>query len=350
MTVDLSPEIIRLLLVLATTIAAHFAARMFIRRIEKATALTSNIWDDALIEAARRPLPFFIWLTGTFFVLRLIHMQTGERLLEYVAEAQMVSVVACIAWFLIRLTHSVADSVAKAQSINGVEVDRTTIDGLSKLIRVTILLISALVILQSLGFSVSGVLAFGGVGGIAIGFAARDMLANFFGGLMIHLDRPFNVGEKIRSPEKQIEGTVEYIGWRHTRLRADNTNVIYVPNSVFTSIVVENITRMSNRRIQETIGLRYEDIGKADVIAAEIKSMLASHPSIDASRDIIVAFDRFADSALNLTLITFTNKILATEFHATKHDILLKIAAIIARHGADFAYPTQTVHIAKEVL
>ena len=115
-------------------------------------------------------------------------------------------------------------------------MDYTTVDALSKLGRFSVVIIAALVILQTLGFSISGVLAFGGIGGIAMGFAAKDMLANFFGGLTIYLDRPFTVGEWIRSPDKAIEGTVEYIGWRHTRVRAFNKNPIYVPNALFTTI------------------------------------------------------------------------------------------------------------------
>jgi len=85
------------------------------------------------------------------------------------------------------------------------------------LLRASIVITAALVILQNLGFSISGVLAFGGVGGIAVGFAAKDLLANFFGGLTVYMDRPFVVGDWVRSPDKNIEGTVEHIGWRLTR-------------------------------------------------------------------------------------------------------------------------------------
>ena len=114
-------------------------------------------------------------------------------------------------------------------------------------------------ILQSLGVSVSGLLAFGGIGGIAVGFAARDLLANFLGGLSIYLDRPFTVGDWIRSPDREIEGTVEEIGWRMTRIRTFDQRPLYVPNSIFASVALENPSRMNNRRIYETLGIRYED-------------------------------------------------------------------------------------------
>ncbi|MDP1646427.1 MAG: mechanosensitive ion channel [Thiobacillus sp.] len=141
-------------------------------------------------------------------------------------------------------------------------------DALSKLGRMSVVIIAILSILQTLGVSLAGVLAFGG---IALGFAAKDLFANLLGGLTIYLDRHFTVGEWIRSPDKRIEGVVEYIGWRNTRIRAFNKNAIYVPNALFTNIIVENPSRMTNQRIKETIGLSFLDIGKMAAIDADVK-------------------------------------------------------------------------------
>ena len=98
---------------------------------------------------------------------------------------------------------------------------------------------------------------------------------------MIHLDRPFKVGDWICSPDKQIEGTVEEIGWRQTRIRAFSKRPIYVPNSIFMHIVVENPSRMSHRRIYETIGIRYDDIHAIAAIVDDVKKMLMNHEEID---------------------------------------------------------------------
>lgn len=108
----------------------------------------------------------------------------------------------------------------------GDEVDHTTVDALVKLARLVTFVAGVLIVAQTLGFQITGLLALGGGGGIAVGFAAKDLLANFFGGLTIYLDRPFVVGDWIRSPDKALEGTVEYISWRHTRIRAFNKNPI----------------------------------------------------------------------------------------------------------------------------
>ena len=341
----LSPEGIRLLLVLAATIAAHFIARRGLQHAEHVASRTNNIWDDSLIEAARRPLPVLIWLAGISFALHLLHRQTGEQLLEYIAPARNIGVVICISWFLLKLIRELANNIVAARTQTGEEVDRTTVDGLSKVSRIVVFVVAALAVMQTLGFSISGVLAFGGMGGIAVGFAAKDLLANFFGGLMIHLDRPFNVGESVRSPDKQIEGKVEQIGWRQTVIRSPNMTPIYVPNSLFTSIVVENPSRMSHRRIREVIGLRYDDLDKMSAIVEEVKFMLQSHPGIDTEHAVIVAFDQFADSSLNFIIQAFSLATEAPRFHAIKQEVLLQVATIVAKHGAEFAYPTRTLYL-----
>jgi MscS family membrane protein len=226
-------------------------------------------------------------------------------------------------------------------------VDHTTVDAVSKLARITVLVIAGLVIMQHLGYSIAGLLTFGGIGGIAVGFAAKDILANFFGGLTIYLDRPFAVGDWIRSPDKEIEGTVEYIGWRHTRVRAFNKNPIYVPNALFTTIVVENPTRMTNRRIKETIGIRYDDVARMAPIVADVRAMLEHHPEIDTSQTLIVNFNTFGPSSLDFFIYTFTKTREWVRYHEIKQDVLLKVADIIARHGAEIAFPTHTVHMAE---
>ncbi|MDZ7735419.1 MAG: mechanosensitive ion channel family protein [Gammaproteobacteria bacterium] len=199
--------------------------------------------------------------------------------------------------------------------------------------------------MQTLGFSISGVLAFGGIGGIAVGFAAKDMLANFFGGMMVYLDRPFSVGDWIRSPDRDIEGTVEEIGWRLTRIRTFDKRPLYVPNYVFNTVSIENPSRMLNRRIREVIGVRYDDAGKIADIVGDIRDMIRNHPDIDINQTLIVNFDAFASSSLNIFVYTFTKTCDWVEYHRVKEDIMLRIIDIIDQHGAECAFPTTTIHV-----
>jgi MscS family membrane protein len=224
-------------------------------------------------------------------------------------------------------------------------IDETTVRAVGKLLRGAVIITAVLISMQLFGYSISGLLAFGGIGGIAMGFAAKDLLANFFGGLMIYLDRPFSVGEWIRSPDQEIEGTVEDIGWRLTRIRTFDMRPLYIPNAVFANISVENPSRMSNRRINETLGIRYEDIHSMNSIVAGVTTMLLEHPDIDANQMMIVNFNKFNASSVDFIVYTFTKTTDWIDFHRIKQDVLLKIASIVAAHNAEIAFPTSTIHL-----
>lgn len=339
------PLLIQIFLVVLASALVSIVAQFLLRHAEKIVSLTRHNWDDALIQAAKRPLPVIIWLLGTAFAVSLVGKETGAVIFDAVRPLRNVGVVICLGWFLIRFVHHATDNIVATRKAKGEEVDLTTIDALSKLARLTVIIVATLLTMQVLDFSISGVLAAGGIGGIAIGFAAKDLLANFFGGLTVYMDRPFSVGDWIRSPDKEIEGTVEYISWRHTRIRAFNKNPIYVPNALFTTIVVENPSRMTNRRIKETIGIRYEDIGVLGAIVTDVKVMLQSHPEIDATQTLIVNFNTFGPSSLDFFIYTFTKTREWACYHEVKQDVLLKVADIIDQHGAQIAFPTRTVHL-----
>jgi MscS family membrane protein len=343
------PWVPQVMIALVVTVAAGFFAEFALRQAKRLAAKTETHWDEALVATASKPLQTLIWLVGLSFAANIVGKATQLPLLDAVPVIRDIGVIVCLAWFVLRFIGRAGRNVVEARTAAGEEVDRTTIDALTKLGRLVIVIIAVLTTMQTLGFSVSGLLAAGGIGGIAVGFAAKDLLANFFGGLTIYLDRPFSVGEWIRSPDKSIEGTVEYISWRHTRIRAFNKNPIYVPNAVFTTIVVENPSRMSHRRIKETVGIRYDDLAKMPAIVSDVKNMLREHTDIDTTQTLIVAFNEFADSSLNFLIYTFTKTTVWVEYHDVKQDVLLKVADIIAGHGAEIAFPTRTLHMAESV-
>jgi len=327
------------------TIVANQVAQVLLRHAAKATARTTTVWDDALLRSANRPVLAAMWVIGLGFMARVMQNQVENRFIEEAIEVRNVLLIACVAWFAVRFTGRVSRNIVEQRKARGEDFDLTTVDALGKLTRLVVIVVAVLMAAQTFGFQITGLLALGGVGGIAVGFAAKDLLANFFGGLTIYLDRPFGVGDWIRSPDKSIEGTVEYISWRHTRIRAFNKNPIYVPNSVFTTIVVENPSRMSHRRIKETIGVRYDDFSQVAPIVADIKAMLRSHPGIDQTQTLIVNFNQFGASSLDILIYTFTRTIVWVEYHEVKQDVLIRIGEIIGRHGAEIAFPTQTLHV-----
>jgi MscS family membrane protein len=337
--------IIQVFIVVLVMLVVNFVQKRALARIHERTLKTSNLWDDAFIGAMQRPITLMIWVLGLTFAADIINDHTDTSLFDIVPAIRDVGVMASIIWFLVRFIRAAEDNVLAKAKDEPDGVDETTVIAIGKLLRLSIIITGALVILQTLGFSISGVLAFGGIGGIAVGFAAKDLLANFFGGLMVYLDRPFSVGDWVRSPDKSIEGTVENIGWRLTRIRTFDKRPLYVPNSVFTSIAVENPSRMTNRRIYETIGIRYEDAGKMEAIINDVVAMLKDHEEIDTSQTLIVNFNSFAPSSLDFFVYTFTKTTNWIRFHEVKQDVLLKILNIIEGHGAEVAFPTSTLHV-----
>ncbi|NOX92927.1 MAG: mechanosensitive ion channel family protein [Gammaproteobacteria bacterium] len=337
--------IIQIFSMVFVALLADFVQRRILRSLAKRFERTRNLWDDALLEAIRQPLSLLIWVLGGSFAAQIAAAQTEAEIFVIVEPVRDVLVIVALTWFLVRFIRQAEGNIIAARETKGEPVDVTTLDAITKLLRLSVIITAGLVMLQTLGFSISGVLAFGGVGGIAVGFAARDLLANFFGGLMLYLDRPFSVGDWVRSPDREIEGTVEHIGWRLTLIRTFDKRPLYVPNSVFANIAVENPSRMTNRRIYETFGIRYEDIGKMSAITADVETMLKNHPAIDKTQTLMVNFVSCAPSSVDFFVYTFTTTTVWTEFHVIKQDVLLKIVNIVEQHGAEMAFPTSTVHV-----
>ncbi len=292
------------------------------------------------MHAVRSPVSWLIWLWVLSQCAEILFNHFTTFNIPEFNEFRDLLIISMFIWIGVRVINQVEHQV-----LQNPKRDATTVSAVAKVARLFLITIGAMAVMQNLGLSLSGLLTFGGVGGLIIGLAAKDLLSNFFGGLMIYFDRPFKVGDWIRSPDRQIEGTVERIGWRMTVIRTFDQRPLYVPNSVFSSIVVENPSRMFNRRIKETIGLRYEDADKMAVIVTEVKHMLETHPEIDTHRTLMVNFDTFGASSLNFFIYTFTKTTVWARYHEVKQDVMLKIVDIVQKHGADFAFPTQTLYM-----
>ncbi|MGI9228727.1 MAG: mechanosensitive ion channel family protein [Gammaproteobacteria bacterium] len=337
--------VVQVFVVVFITLCCVWLQKRMLGKLQRRLEKNKTYWDDALVAAAAKPLSMLIWLIGLLLAAEIAKGQSDAVVFDAIGPIRDVGVITILSWFMVRFVRNAEEAMIRQRLQIGEPFDRTTAEAIAKLLRISIVITASLVILQNLGYSISGVLAFGGIGGIAVGFAARDLLANFFGGLMIYMDRPFDVGDWIRSPDREIEGTVEQIGWRLTRIRTFDKRPLYVPNAVFTTIAVENPSRMSNRRIYETIGIRYEDMNKMAAITDEVKAMLQTHPDIDARQTLIVNFVEYAPSSLNFFVYTFTKTTEWVRFHEIKQDVMLLILNIIEKHGAECAFPTTTVHL-----
>ncbi len=326
-------------------VIADLVARTMLAQLMKQAEKTHMLWDDVFLNSFSRPLLFLIWLAAGYWLIQLIEQHFSIVVIGDNNPLPKLVPVILMAWSCLRFLKRLEQVLVMPDRMKK-PMDPTTVGALGRLLRLIVSIIIVLIIMQSYGYSISGILAFGGIGGIAVGFAAKDLLANFFGGLMIYLDRPFKVGDWIRSPDKQIEGTVEDIGWRQTRIRTFDKRPLYVPNSTFASISVENPSRMTNRRIYEYVGVRYDDAAKVTRIIEAVKLMLEQHPEIDTRQTLIVNLDRFAPSSLDFFVYCFTKTTIWIRFHEIKQDVMMQIVKIIEEEGGEFAFPTTTVHLA----
>ncbi len=225
--------------------------------------------------------------------------------------------------------------------------DPTSARAVARALKAAAVCLILLIFGEHFGIGLSGLLAFGGIGGIAIGMASKDVLSNIFSGVMLFFDRPFRIGDWVSSPDRNIEGTVVEIGWRITKIITFDHRPLYVPNAVFSAISVENPGQMTNRRIKTTIGLRYEDADRLQPIVEDIRAMLKKNEKIDQDQTLLVYFDAFAGSSLNIMVYCFTKTTRWAEWLEAQQEVYLAIIAIVHGRGADFAFESQTLYIEK---
>jgi MscS family membrane protein len=183
------------------------------------------------------------------------------------------------------------------------------------------------------------------VGALAVSWAAKDIVANFFGGLMIFINRPFARGEWIRSPNKNFEGVVEKIGWYMTQIRTFDRRPMFVPNQLFIDAILENPGRMYNRRIKFDLGIRYDDMAVLQAVREGIERMLKAHADIDHSQTLMVHFVEYGPYSLNINIYCFCRTTNWAEYRRVQEDVLLRVGQIVTDLGAEIAFPTQTLHL-----
>lgn len=333
------------------TLFLFFIKNKLINVIFALSQKTNTVYDELILFSIKTPSTYLIIFGYIFVITDYFNKNEVLNLSFSLSSAVFSLIVIIISWSLLRGLNyylQLKPFTKNLSSEDDITLITETYEIVVRILKILVVVITALIIMQEIGLSISGLLAFGGVGGLIVGLAAKDLLSNFFGGMMIFFDRPFRVGEFIKSPDRNIEGIVEKIGWRLTVVRTFSKNVLYIPNTAFSSIIVENATRMSNRRINETIGIRYDDLIKITDIIQDVNNILESNPDIDQTQKAKVYFKSFSASSCDFFIYAFTKTKDWEEFLRIKQDVLLKVAEIIEQHNAEIAYPTTTVFINKD--
>ncbi len=331
-------------------LVAGAAVRFVLDRLARRLHPVRHAWGHGLLAGASVPAQMLVWVLGISMAGQILLSQSDQAfakdslLAHGLGPIRDVGVILVVMWLLLRAVNRIQDNLLLRAREHGRELDPTAADAIGKLTKASIVITAILMMMQALGFSIAGLLAFGGMGGIAVGFAAQSLVANLLGGLTIFASRPFKVGEYIIIPGTELMGGVEHIGWRATRLIGFDCKPFYVPNAMFNTQPVINHTRMTSRRIMEDIHIRYADIDAVPAIVADVRAMLRAHPGV--KHDFFAFnFSSCGTFSLKLSLYAFTVSTDYNDYMDTQEDVLLKIADIIRSHGARMTGPASTVEM-----
>lgn len=332
------------LVVVVGLILKRILGHLVTRLVFPAAARTRSRYDDRLVESLRRPAEWLIVISALFLAVQLLQLPVEPIDLRRGAFAVLKALVTFdIAWALYNIVSLLDTFLAKWVDQTESTLDDHLLPFIRKSLRGFIIFIAALMTIQNMGYSISGLLASLGIGGLAVALAARDTLSNIFGSLMIILDRPFNVGDWIKSGD--LEGTVEEVGFRSTRIRTFAKTVITVPNNVIANQSIDNFSRMPKRRVMLTVGVTYETTpGQMREAVSRIRKLLENHDAVDAEF-MLVNFTDFGASSLDILVYFFTTTTVWADYLAARQDINLRIMDTLEDLGLEIAFPSRSIYM-----
>jgi len=336
------------LLVIIATFIVRALVRYFVDRwLKNLAERTSTEADDRILQAFRRPAFFLVYIVGFYLALEVLKLPVEPINLPRFITALFTSLlIVDAAWFLYSATDILALYLKRFTAGTESKLDDQLVPIVRKACRVVIILLALVMIIQNLGYSVSSLLAGLGLGGLAFALAAKDSLANMFGSITIFTDRPFQVGDWIKAPG--VEGTVEDVGFRSTRIRTFEKTLVSIPNSKLAGNTIENMDARPVRRVKITVGVTYKTKAAQMKQAVEaIREILKRHPGVWQDY-FLVYFTDFGSSSLDIFVYYFSKSKVWAEYLEVRQDVNLKIMSKLEEMGLEIAFPTQTVYLKKE--
>jgi len=328
--------IIAALIFLFALLARELSTRFLFGIILRMTYKTKTEFDRAMLLAFEGPVKRLIIAIGIYAALN--YLPLPPSIMVVVSNMFRSAVIILIAWGVYNLVGSEAyDKVSERMSL-----DQSLSMFAAKALRGITVALALVIIVQEWDYDVSGLMAGLGLGGLAISLAAKDAVANVFGGVYIILDKPFTCGDWILTPS--VEGTVEDMSLRSTRVRTFANALVAVPNAVLANEPVTNWTRMQKRRISFHLGVTYTTpLAKLQTCVNRIRELLENHPEVHPDL-IMVRFEQFAGSSLDIFIYFFTKTKVWPEFLAVKEEINFKIMEILEEEGVSIAFPSRSIY------
>lgn len=310
---------------------------------------TSGVTADDLFGLLSRPVSFFFILWLTFLSLKNLsfpsswNLRSSEEfgLIMVLHKGYYITVILTIGWMLLRMIDFISMILAKKAEQTTSKAD----DQLVPFLRDTLkILASILLFFFMLGavfdVNVAAIIGGLGIGGLALALAGKETVENLFGSVTIFMDKPFTVGDQVKI--ENVQGHIEKIGLRSTKIRTLEKSVVSVPNKKMINADVENITERTYWRAKFSVSILYSTTA-ADMqnIITEIKQYLDYHEDIETGG--LVAFDKFGESSLDLIVIFLVKTTEVEKFTAVKEQVNFRIMEVVQRNNTAFAYPTRTI-------
>jgi len=291
-----------------------------------------------------RPLGWLFIIFGLYLAMDYFPFIEQQNALFLKLLRSMIIVL--ITWGLFNLTSPRSGILFSLnQQINN-KIDSILIPFISRTVRVILIAISISIIGQEFDYDVNGLVAGLGLGGLAFALAAKEAVGNLIGGIVIVTEKPFSIGDWILTPS--VEGTVEDINFRSTKVRTFSQALVTVPNATLANEAITNWSRMGKRRITFHLGLSYHTTKEQiQRVVNRIEIMLRNHEDIHPDT-IMVAFDQYNNSSMDILIYFFTNTTVWDEHIRIKHAINLEIMEILEQEGVDVAFPSRTIYVSPQ--
>lgn len=318
-------------------IAEYLLSRIGLRLVRK----TKTRWDEKIIEISVKPISLF--LMAGWFLLAYPNLQFGVMVNATMRIASLVLIYLSIIWLLYRFVDLLEIYLAGVTSKTESKLDDQLVPLIRKSLKIFLVIIGTIFALQNFDINVTSLLTGLGLGGLAFALAARDTLANLFGSVTIFLDKPFQVGDWI--VVSGVEGTVEEVGFRSTRIRTFHNSVVSIPNSKVADNAIDNMGLREYRRIRTTLGLTYSTTAEQMQAFVEgLRSIILANPF--TRKDFYeIHFNDFADYSLKVMVYVFVKVPTWSDELRERHNIMLEMLRLAEEIGVEFAFPTQTLHV-----
>ena len=291
------------------------------------------------------PLLYFFRILGIYIGLLIINLP--DNALLFINKIFKICVIILVTHFIACLFSKSSPFYMPLRKKLNLSKDDAIISLISKILRVIIYLVGAVIVISEIGYDINGLIAGLGLGGVVVALAAQDTAKNLFGGFVILLDRPFIVGNWIELPESDIEGTVEDITFRSTRIRTFKDAVITIPNSTISNASIINWSKMNTRRINFDIDITADTpLKKVSDVINKIKILLENHPNVD-NQNMYIHFNEISSNGYRLMIWYFSKLTTYSDYLDLKENINYQIMSILKSENVKIAYNTYDIHITK---